>query len=264
MLTSTKNPLVKQIKKLQQVKGRKKQNLFLLEGNHLITAACEYLYPLEVVCFTPQWQEKNSELAARIKALAKRVEIVSLEVLKAMATTLNPEGVIATAKILISDDLAEKKANLGLILERIQDPGNLGTIIRTAVATGVDNLSLSQDSVDIYNPKVLRASVGEWFKLPLQVRENLVKTVQIYQQQGMQVVATVPTAKKSYWEIDFNLPTLILLGNEAAGLSSELISLADELVTIPLAGGVESLNVGIATAVILYEVRRQRALKLVA
>ena len=125
------------------------------------------------------------------------------------------------------------------------------------VATGVDGLWLSSDSVDIHNPKVLRASVGEWFRVPMTTNQDLTQLIAQHQQQGIQVIATNSQANKSYWEIDFTCPSLILLGNEGAGLSPKLITMADQQVKIPLANGVESLNLAVATALILYEARRQ-------
>ena len=139
----------------------------------------------------------------------------------------------------------------------MQDPGNLGTIIRTAAATGVDRLWLSSDSVDFYSPKVLRASAGEWFRLPIAECQDLSELVKRHQQQGVQVIATTSKADKTYWETDFTRPSLIILGNEGSGLSTELIELADERVAIPLTNEVESLNVAVATALLLYEAQRQ-------
>jgi TrmH family RNA methyltransferase len=140
----------------------------------------------------------------------------------------------------------------------MQDPGNLGTIIRTCAAAGAERLWLSTDSVDLDNPKVLRSSAGQWFRLPMQVSPSLPDLVAQCQTQGIQVVATVPSATLSYWDVDLRCPTLLLLGNEAAGLTDELIQKADQQVTIPLSPGVESLNVAIAAALILYEAKRQK------
>ncbi|HEY9654911.1 MAG TPA: RNA methyltransferase, partial [Crinalium sp.] len=145
-----------------------------------------------------------------------------------------------------------------LVLETIQDPGNLGTMIRTAAATGAEGLLLSADSVDFDHPKVLRSSAGQWFKLPMGMNADLQSALRHYQQQGMQIIAAVPTAPLTYWQVDLRQPTLILLGNEGAGLSPALTALADKKVTIPLNPGVESLNVAIAAALILYEAKRQR------
>jgi TrmH family RNA methyltransferase len=117
---------------------------------------------------------------------------------------------------------------------------------------------LSGDSVDLDHPKVLRASAGQWFRLDMAVSEDLRATVQQSQQAGMQIIATLPSASLTYWEIDWRKPSLILLGNEGAGLSPELAAMADTQVKIPLTPGVESLNVAIAAALMLYEAQRQK------
>jgi TrmH family RNA methyltransferase len=170
---------------------------------------------------------------------------------------VHPDGVIATAKRLINQTQVPF-TGLVLALETIQDPGNLGTIIRTAAATGATGLWLSSDSVDVDSPKVLRASAGQWFRVNTAVTEDLQGTVKQSQQAGMQVVATLPTANLTYWDVDWRKPSLILLGNEGAGLSPDLAAMADQQVKIPLSPGVESLNVAIAAALMLYEVQRQK------
>lgn len=257
MLTSLQNPLVKQIRKLHSSKERREQQLFLVEGTHLLEEACAVNYPLVTVCCTPQWQERNQQLWEQACRQCERVEIVSPEVLKAIATTVQPDGVIATAKRRSSQPVPF--TGLALALETVQDPGNLGTIIRTTAAAGAAGLWLSGDSVDLDNPKVLRASAGQWFRLPMAVSPDLKATVRECQQAGMQVVATMPSAMLTYWEVDWRRPTLIVLGNEGAGLSAELAVLADMQVRIPLSPGVESLNVAIAAALMLYEAQRQRS-----
>ena len=263
MITSLQNPLVKQMRKLHRAKGRREQHLFLLEGTHLLETACEVNCSLVAVCCTPQWQERHPQLWQNASRRARRAEIVTPEVLKAIATTVHPDGVVATALRTTVKTPCLTNLNLGLVLERLQDPGNLGTIIRTAVAVNADGLWLSEDSVDVDNPKVLRASAGEWFRLPMAVSPNLKAVIADYRAQGVQVVGTLPQAAKIYWEIDFTSPTLILLGNEGAGLSDDLVSLADEKVKIPLSAGVESLNVAIAAALLLYEAQRQKRLILI-
>lgn len=258
MLTSLNNPLIKQIRKLHRSKERKKHNLFLLEGTNLIEAALSENYPLKEVCLTTQWQENHPQLWQKLPLLAQRIEFVTSEILQEIATTVNPDGIIATAIPQKAKKDQEIPLNLGLMLEKIQDPGNLGTIIRTSVATGVETLWLSEESVDIENPKVLRASVGEWFRLPMMRSQSLKTLIRSYQVEGVQIVATLPQAEKIYWEVDYTKPTIILLGNEGAGLSEDLAILADQTVCIPLENKVESLNVAIATAVLLYEVQRQK------
>jgi RNA methyltransferase, TrmH family len=257
MLTSLQNPLVKQIRKLHRAKERREQQLFLLEGTHLLEEACATGYPLTTICYTASWQAHHPDLWQIAVNTAQRAELVSPEVLEAIATTVNPDGVVATAARKITS-FPTAQLNLGVALETLQDPGNLGTVIRTAAAAGADGLWLSADSVDLDHPKVLRASAGQWFRLPTTVCPDLQTTISQFRQQGIQVVATLPTADLTYWDADLNRPTLILLGNEGAGLSAELAKLADVQVKIPLAPGVESLNVAIAAALMLYEAQRQR------
>jgi RNA methyltransferase, TrmH family len=256
VLTSLQNSLVKQIRKLHSAKERHSQQLFLLEGTHLLEEACAVNYPLVTVCCTPQWQSAHSSLWEAACSRCDRAEIVSEEVMGAIATTVQPDGVVAIAK----RDEAQTQipfSGLVLALETVQDPGNLGTIIRTAAAAGASGLWVSGNSVDLDSPKVLRASAGQWFRLATAVSEDLKATVQLCQQAGMQIVATLPTANSTYWEVDWRKPSLILLGNEGAGLSADLAMMADKQVKIPLSPGVESVNVAIAAALMLYEAQRQ-------
>jgi RNA methyltransferase, TrmH family len=258
MLTSLQNPLVKQMRKLHRAKERREQGLFLLEGTHLLEEACAVNCPLAVVCCTPDWQDRHAQLWEQASRQANRMELVSAEVLGAIATTVQPDGVVATAERRSHDHSLNHRISLGIALETLQDPGNLGTVIRTAAAAGADGLWVSADSVDLDHPKVLRASAGQWFRLPMATSKNLGAEILQLQTQGVQVVATLPTAELTYWQADFQRPTLILLGNEGAGLSEELTEMADVRAKIPLAAGVESLNVAIAAALILYEAQRQR------
>lgn len=257
MLTSTQNPLVKQIRKLQSARERREARLFLLEGTHPLQEACAVNYPLMTLCCTETWQTHHPELWSLVAGVSDRVELVSDEVMKAIATTVNPDGVIAIAPRLALPTPAIP-ADLTIVLSTIQDPGNLGTMIRTAAGVGANGLWVSHDSVDLDHPKVLRASAGQWFRLAMGVSDNLVELVTKYKQQGVQVISTTSHTETSYWDVDFRSPTLILLGNEGAGLSAELAKLADMQVKIPMEAAVESLNVATAAALILYEVRRQR------
>lgn len=257
MLTSLQNPLVKQLRKLHKAKERHEQQLSLLEGTHLIEEAIATDRSLATLCCTESWQSQHLALYERAINRCDRAEIVSPDVLAAIATTVNPDGVVATIDRLLP---IEPPANLslGILLDTVQDPGNLGTMIRTATAANADGLWLSGNSVDLDHPKVLRASAGQWFRLPMAVCDDLPTLIQQQKQQGVQVVATLPNADRAYWDVDLRLPTLLLLGNEGAGLAPELAALADVQVSIPLARNVESLNVAIACALILYEAQRQR------
>ncbi|MBE9180521.1 RNA methyltransferase [Oculatella sp. LEGE 06141] len=257
MLTSLQNPLVKQMRKLHRAKDRREQQQFLLEGTHLLEAACAANCSLSVVCYTSTWQDNHPALWEQATQRAERSHLVSPEVLQAIATTVNPDGVVAAAARVITPSLGHD-ITLGIAIETLQDPGNLGTVIRTAAAADADGLWLSADSVDLDHPKVLRASAGQWFRLPMTVSSDLPTEMTHFKQAGVQVVATLPGAKQTFWDLDLKRPTIILLGNEGAGLSTALADTADAQVRIPLTTGVESLNVSIAAALILYEARRQR------
>jgi len=256
MLTSVRNPLVKSIRKLHQGKHRRLQQQFLLEGTHLIQEALQAGYPLEVSCYTPLWAERYPHLVENLQQATPRIEVVADEVLRAMATTMHPDGVIAIASQCPLT--APMNFSLALAIETLQDPGNLGSIIRTGVAAGVEGLWLSQDSVAPDHPKVLRASAGQWFHLPITVCNDLLETVTTWRDQDLQVVATDVDSSVDYWDIDFLQATVVLLGNEGAGLSQPLLDLATVKARIPMAPQVESLNVGVAAALLTYEAKRQR------
>jgi TrmH family RNA methyltransferase len=256
MITSVKNPMVKQLKKLHQAKGRREENQFLIEGTHLLQESLAVGYSLDFVCCTAEWQAKYPQEYDRAAAIAP-IELVSDAVLGAIATTVHPDGVVAVAPrrpILPSGPL-----RVALGLERLQDPGNLGTIVRAAAAAGADRLWIDRHSVDVDHPKVLRSTAGQWFRMPMQVADDLRSTVRDLKDQGVKIVATLPSAPLSYWEADLRSPVLVLLGNEGAGLSPELTAEADTTVSIPLAPGVESLNVAVTAALLLYEIRRQQS-----
>ncbi|MEO0768742.1 MAG: RNA methyltransferase [Cyanobacteria bacterium J06649_4] len=262
MLTSLQNPTVKQLRKLQQPKERRKQSVILLEGTHLIEAAGEARYPLQVLCHTESWQERHPDIYEQAIAHAAQVVLVAPEVLKSIASTVTPDGVVAIAprRNVWTADTSQPPENitLGVMLETLQDPGNLGTIIRTGAAAGCEGLWLSQDSVDLGHPKVLRASVGQWFRLPMSTVAVVEQAHQL-REKGVQVVATTAAADLDYWQLDLSLPTVFAMGNEGAGLSAELMGCASVAAKIPVMPGVESLNVAVSTALLLYEAKRQRA-----
>ena len=170
-LTSLHNPLVKQVRKLHQTKERHRQGIFLLEGTHVLEAAAAARYPLKHLFYTTDWWQRHAALGLDLQGQADTVREVAPPVLKSLATTVHPDGVVATAarrQLSVPDDLPPIVPSLGLAVERLQDPGNLGTIIRTIAAAGADSFWLTDDSVDADHPKVLRASAGQWFRSPLQ------------------------------------------------------------------------------------------------
>jgi TrmH family RNA methyltransferase len=258
IITSIQNPLAKKIRQLHQAKGRREQGKLLLEGTHFIEVALQQGKTLNYCCFTPDWQQKNLELCQQLIEQVPHCTLVSPDVLQKMASTVNPDGVLATLSTGKFWRSPPSKPHLGLVLERLQDPGNLGTILRTAVAAGVDGVWLSGDCADCESPKVLRASAGSALILPQAKVMDLTQPLTEFKNQGIQIVATVPTAQQTFWEVDFQKPTVLLFGSEGQGLSSELLNLASHQVTIPQSPQVESLNVAIAVGIVLYEAQRQQ------
>lgn len=259
MIASLQNPLVKKLRKLHSAKHRRSQQQFLLEGTHLIEEACRHRYPLTTACYTEAWQHAHPELFAQLSQQVRRLEQVSESVLQSLATTVRPDGVVATAPQPSRSEPSLQPDGVGLAIARLQDPGNLGTILRTAVAAEIAGIWLSRDSVDLESPKVLRASAGTWFQMPVTICNDLSETVRQQQAQGVRAIATCADAETSYWDVDWRQPSLILLGNEGAGLPQTLQEQADLRVKIPLSDRAESLNVAIAAALFAFEVRRQRS-----
>lgn len=257
MLTSRQNAWVKTLRSLHQKKGRVQLNQCLLEGTHLLEAALGAKYPMDTFCYTLPWADRYPDLYDRLQQWASHSLCLSPELLAYAATTVTPDGAMAIVPQPTFNHLPYPQ-HLGLLMVNLQDPGNGGTIIRTAAATGLDGVWFSQDSVDLTHPKLLRASAGAWFEVPLGVCENVTDWIRHCQDQGVQCVATCSHGNDSYWDVDFQRPTLVIMGNEGSGLAPHLLDQADRLVTIPQNPRVESLNVAIATALLLYEGKRQR------
>ncbi|MEM7769926.1 MAG: RNA methyltransferase [Cyanobacteria bacterium P01_A01_bin.37] len=265
MISSIQNPLIKQFRKLHKSKERHRQRCFLIEGTHLIEEAIATDWPLDAVCCTESWHERNLHLWSVLQTNILRCEWVTDDVMAAIATTVNPDGVMAIAHRRAIEFSARpdpcSTLQLGIALETIQDPGNVGTIIRSAMAGGADGLWVSADSVDLDHPKVLRASAGQWFRLPMMTSSALEEDLKRAQDAGIQIVATSANSPLAYWNIDLTIPTIIVAGNEGAGLSESIVALSDKQVCIPISPDVESLNVAIAVSLLIFEANRQRNVK---
>ena len=198
----------------------------------------------------------------RVFLLPVKPEVVSDEVFARMSDTQSPQGVLAVLKqpgytleqILDSG----KKAPLLLLLEHLQDPGNLGTILRSAEGAGVSGVILSADSVDLFNPKVVRSTMGAIFRLPFFYPENFLQTIGEIKKKGIRVFAADLEGSRDYDLEDYTAPSAFLIGNESRGLSEEAKALADRRIFIPMEGKLESLNAAVSAAVLVYEGARQR------
>lgn len=255
LISSRRNPVVRQLRELHEARGRREQGLLLLEGRHLLEEALRLGLQPDRVLATPAWIEAHLDLWQSLPSATRRLTLAE-EALQHAATTRQPDGVLAT---LAPPELPPgRQARFVLALDRLQDPGNLGTLLRTALAAGVEEVWLA-DGADPHAPKVLRASSGAALALPLRrlTGAELPGCLEAAAAAGLQVVATLVGEGRPYWELDWRRPTLLLLGNEGAGLTPQLCELAAERVTIPHSPNVESLNVAVAAAPLLLERWRQ-------
>ena len=256
LITSRRNPLVGRLRALHQPKGRREQGLLLLEGTHQVQELLRLGLQPEQLLATPNWIERHGAL---LGDQALPLQPVGEEVMAAVATTDHPDGVVAT---LAHEALPVARGDgaFVLVLDQLQDPGNLGTLLRTALAAGVDEVWLG-GGADPLQPKVLRASAGAALALPLlrfSDRSGLLPLLERAAAEGRQLAATlVHPGAQPYWQLDWTCPTVLLLGNEGAGLHPQLAALATHRITIPHSAAVESLNVAVAAAPLLLERWRQ-------
>jgi TrmH family RNA methyltransferase len=265
LITSRRNPLVKRLRELHAAKGRREQGLVLLEGTHLVQEVIRLQLGASELLATEAWLGAHGDLVAALSP-AVAIQPVGPEVLEAVATTAHPDGVVLTLAAAALQAPSDGQ-DFVLVLDGLQDPGNLGTLMRTALAAGVDGLWLAEGA-DPLQPKVLRASAGAALALPTERmdRSALVQRLLAAAARGLQLVAAVPPLAEldgelpvPYWQLDWTKPTALLLGQEGAGLAPELQALASHRVTIPHSAAVESLNVAVSAAPLLLERLRQQA-----
>lgn len=258
-ISSRRNPLVKQLRELHTPSGRLQQQRLLLEGTHLLEEALRLGRMPDLLLATPEWLHRHGDLLQRMASTTLCREATE-EVIETAATTRHPDGVVCTLPWELPGQALPKRApSFGLLLENVQDPGNLGTLLRTALAAGVDQVWLG-DGADPWQPKVLRASSGASLALAIArfKAADLPARLQQAREAGLTIAATVVRGGEPYWNQNWQEPLLLLLGNEGSGLSRELLEEAQVRLTIPLEPGVESLNVAVAAGPLLLERRRQQ------
>jgi TrmH family RNA methyltransferase len=257
LITSRANPLVRRLRALHESKGRRAAGEVLLEGTHLLQEVNRLRLAPDQVLFTPAWAQRNEILLHSLPSSVLRQPVQS-DVLARMASTENPDGVVCV--VPTPSQPWPTQPGFILALDRIQDPGNLGDLLRSALAVGVEGVLLG-GGADPWQPKVLRASAGAGLCLPMRRcgEDALAAELSAAGAAGLQRVAAVVGAdQQAYWELDWQRPTLLLLGNEGAGIGGGLLPGCDERVCIPHAREVESLNVASAGALLMFERLRPR------
>ncbi|MCK8825053.1 TrmH family RNA methyltransferase [Fuchsiella alkaliacetigena] len=262
IISSLHNSKIKFLRSLYKKKYRREHQKFILEGSRIISDALAAEAEIHQVFYSADFltDQQSQELIEDLKAEAEVIEITD-SLLAELADTETPQGIIAIVdqpQFEISDFLAEEN-DFYLVVDRVQDPGNLGTIIRTADGAGVDGVFLLKGTVDIYNLKTIRATMGALFRVPIFNLEGPAELEELLLKEELQIVVGDLGAEDYYYQLDYTQPTAVVVGNEGAGPQPETLALADSKVKIPLTEGAESLNVAIATGVMLYEIVRQRA-----
>lgn len=260
MITSSANARVKQVIQWQtKAKERKSAGIFLAEGLKMFEEMPEER--AREVFVSEEAAERflrQPDIAGKL--LRTGYELVSEEVFQKMSDTQTPQGILCVVERprYSLEQLLNEENPLLVALENLQDPGNLGTIVRTGEGAGITGIIMNRGTVDIYNPKTIRATMGSVYRVPFVCVEDLRESVKAMRERGIRCYAAHLSGRKHYDDCSFREGTAFLIGNEGNGLTSELADMADEYLKIPMEGQVESLNAGIATALLMYEAHRQR------
>lgn len=263
MITSTSSSQVKHVVSLQKkARVRKEERQFVAEGIRMVSEAP---YDRLVKVYVSETFKNNNEAfleQMKYEEYDKELlEVVSDTVFARMSETQTPQGIMAVVKMSDADIdsmLTGDKTPLILIIENLQDPGNLGTIVRMAEGAGVTGIIMSSNTVDIYNPKTIRSTMGSLYRVPIVYVSDLIETVALCKEKGVKIYAAHLAGEDNYSRKDYTKPTAFMIGNEGNGLSEQLTKEADELIRIPMSGKVESLNAAIACTILTYEAVRQR------
>ena len=260
MITSTSNPQVKNLVLLgKKAKARKEQGVFLAEGRNMFEEAPKAWIQKVYMSETYFLEEGGVE-----PFVGFHYEILADSVFKAAAGTQTPQGILTVVRTpqwefedVLSADSFQGSPGF-LLLESIQDPGNLGTILRTAEGAGINAVIANRTTVDLYNPKTVRATMGSIYRVPFLVAEDFYKALLQMKEQGIRLYAAHLKGSVPYDREDYTQASAFLIGNEGNGLTKEAAALADINIKVPMEGKVESLNAAVTAAILMYEMNRQR------
>ncbi len=244
-ITSTSNDRIKFLKTLKSKKGRAENGLYLIEGKRAVLDAVEHNVKFKSILI-----EENSDFSVNCDC---EVIEVSRRVIEALSDTSSPEGIIAEAYIPeLSFDINKIKG-LVVFLDRLQDAGNVGTIIRTADALGAGAVVLSKDCVELFNPKTVRATMSSIFNVPIMLSEESIDTLKMLKDNGYTIYSAALNGEKFNSVKDINSEkSCIIIGNEGNGICDEILDFSDKIITLPMRGGAESLNAAIAAGILIY------------
>ena len=260
-IQSSQNNTIKEIKALHLKKNRDAQDLYFVEGIRFVSDAIDNGQTIEKVIVSDKLEGLNGgkELIERVSALCENCFLVPEKIFKEISDTQTPQGILAVLKkrAFELEEVIEQGSSV-VILDSLQDPGNVGTIIRTADAAGISAVILSKGCVDLFSPKVLRSTMGSVFHMPIFEGLSIKETIDLFKQLGYKVIASHLDGTNNYYDEELTGKCAIIVGNEANGISQETAAMADKLVKIPMPGRAESLNASVAASIMIYEMVRQK------
>jgi len=263
IITSLQNPRIKNLVRLRDRRPRDQQRIFPVEGYRAISRAMEKGVQISELYYAPEWflGSNEDELIASAQASGTRLFELSKPVFAKIAYRDRPEGLLATVNQWESglDDLTLKEPSFLLVVESIEKPGNLGTILRSADAAGVDAVIVCDPVTDLFNPNVIRSSTGVLFAVDVAITSSR-EAITWLRERKIRIAATTPHTDTLYTEADLTGPLALVMGSEQFGLSDSWLKVCDLPLRIPMAGQADSLNVAMATLVTLFEAVRQRTL----
>jgi len=251
VIKSSQNKFLKQLNKLKNKKEREKTGLFVVEGERAVKEITENVDILYCVI---------SENYSDFNINCKNIYMVNNDLFKKISDTVSPQGILAVCRQLKYniDDILKKENSFFVILENVMDPGNLGTIIRTADAAGADAVFLSKGCAELYNNKVIRSTMGSIFHIPVIEDVNILQLIRDLKNNSVLTVSAHLKGKIYPYDLNLSKSCAIVIGNEANGLTDEVSNITDIAVKIPMLGKAESINASIACSILMYEVVRQR------
>ncbi|MBR0085848.1 MAG: RNA methyltransferase, partial [Lachnospiraceae bacterium] len=256
MITSSSNEKIKNLAGLiAKGRERRESGTYVVEG---IKQVLEAEYEDMVACYVSDELDREALQSISVR-FRDKVEMVRDNVIDKVSDTRTPQGVIAIVKMRkhTIEEITEGERPFIVMLDRISDPGNMGTIIRTAEGAGVSGIIAGEGCVDIYNPKTVRSTMGSLYRVPVVTGADLEEAVSCLKEKGIKLIATHLDGRHSYFDEDMTGPCAVIIGSEAHGISDALAEAADSLIRIPMAGKLESRNASVAAALMMYEAARQ-------
>lgn len=255
VITSKDNEIVKDIKKLKDKKYRDQANKFIIEGTRILEDAILENAQIDMIVICEDCV-KNIDKKLMYEIAKHNCVYVTEKVFNTISDVTNPQGVLAVIKRNLNNTQIDYSEQIIVVLDGIQDPGNLGTILRTIDSANLKQVIVSKQTADSYNPKVVRSTMGGIFRVNVIQADNLVEELKQMQKQGFEIVVTSLDTDDSVYDISYT-KKVIVIGNEANGVSEEVQEIADKKVKIPMLGKTESLNASVAAGIMIYEYVRQ-------